>query len=242
MSGNHPSGTTTVREEDAAGAPARGAGLRLWDHLIHPHRRGHGLRLVIALVLLVLSTLPIERYSVSNSEKELFEVINHLPGWLNIPVQTVMQLGNLLAVPLVALVAFLVWRRWRVVIDLLLAGASAWMLARLVKDGVGRGRPAALLEDVILRDPADGLGFVSGHSAVAAAVATVLAAYLGARGTIAVIVVAALVGLGRIYVGAHLPLDVVGGATMGWAIGSLIHFFVLPELTGTDPDETVPAR
>jgi undecaprenyl-diphosphatase len=199
--------------------------------------------LVVALALLVLITLPIERARVPTWEKDAFETINTLPDWLNPPVQAVMQLGNMIAVPVIALLAFLVWRRWRVAIDLTISGTAAWLLARVMKNGVGRGRPGDLLEDVILRDaPSHGLGFVSGHTAVAAALATVFAAYLGARATIVAIVLAALVGFGRIYVGAHLPLDVVGGALMGWAIGSLIHFFVLPELTGMDPDELAPAE
>jgi glycosyltransferase 2 family protein len=216
---------------------------RTWEHILHPRRRRHGVRLLVAIVLLVLSALPIERGSVPQWEKDVFEAFNHLPDWLNPPLQVVMQLGNLLMVPVVAGVAYLVWRRWRVAIDIAVSGVAAWLLARIVKNAVGRGRPGDLLQEVILRDPAQhGLGFVSGHMAVAAAVATVLAAYLGARGTLIAVVAAALVGISRIYVGAHLPLDVVGGAMMGWAIGSLIHFFVLPELTGTDPDELAPSE
>jgi undecaprenyl-diphosphatase len=195
------------------------------------------------LVLLVVSALPIERGSVPTWEKEIFEFFNHAPDWLNPPLQVLMQLGNLFVVPVVALIGFFVWRRWRVSIDIAISGVAAWTLARIVKGAIGRGRPGDLLTDVIYRDPAQhGLGFVSGHTAVATAVATVLAAYLGARGTIIAVVLAAVVGISRIYVGAHLPLDVVGGAMMGWAIGSLIHFFVLPELTGTDPDELAPSE
>ncbi|MPZ71257.1 MAG: phosphatase PAP2 family protein, partial [Actinobacteria bacterium] len=85
--------------------------------------------------------------------------------------------------------------------------------------------------------PESGLGFVSGHAAVATALATVIAAYTGPALTITVAVLAATVALARIYVGAHLPLDVIGGAALGWAIGSLIHFLVLPEVLGDDEVE-----
>ena len=40
------------------------------------------------------------------------------------------------------------------------------------------------------------------------------------------------VALARVYVGAHLPLDIVGGAAAGWAIGSLVHWvFGVPRWT-----------
>lgn len=198
------------------------------------------MRLVIAAVLLVASVLPVERRSVPDPEAELFRWVNGLPDFLDGPISLVMQLGNFLAVPALAVAALVAFRRWRVALDLAISGTAAWLLARVVKESVERGRPGDLLQDVILRDaPSTGLGFVSGHAAVAAALATVVAAYLGARWTVTVIVLAAIVAFARVYVGAHLPLDVVGGAAMGWALGSLVHFLVLPEITGEDPEELV---
>jgi len=212
--------------------PNAGGLRRLRDHVLHPHRRGHGVRLAIAVVSLLVTAAPIERNTVSNIEKEIFEWINSWPGWLDPFLSTVMQLGNLIAVPLLAVAAIVATRRLRVGLDLMLAGTAAWFLARVVKELIVRQRPAELLTEVILRGPpATGLGYVSGHSAVAAALATVAAAYLGARGTIAVVALASTVAMSRVYVGAHLPLDVIGGAMMGWALGSLIHFLVLPKLT-----------
>ena len=208
--------------------------------MLHPHRRKHGIRLTIAVLLLVATALPIQRQYVPSLERDFFRAVNGLPDGLYEAVALVMQLGNLLAVPAAALVALIATRRWRFPLDLLLSGSAAWLLARVVKELVQRGRPVELMQDVVLRGPpAVGHGYVSGHAAVAAAMAAVAATYLSRRGQLVVIALAALVGFGRIYVGVHLPLDVAGGAAMGWAIASLIHFVVLPEVTGEDPDEDV---
>ena len=43
----------------------------------------------------------------------------------------------------------------------------SWWTAKLVKDLVGRGRPGAFFADANLREHAGGVGYVSGHAAVA---------------------------------------------------------------------------
>jgi glycosyltransferase 2 family protein len=131
-----------------------------------------------------------------------------------------------LAVPLAAGAAALT-RRFRLAVDLVAAGGAAWLLARLVKQLVERGRPPGLLGAVHVRGPAaSGLGYVSGHAAVAVALATVASPYLGRRARRVAWALAALVCLARLYVGAHLPLDVVGGAALGWAVGALVHLLL----------------
>jgi glycosyltransferase 2 family protein len=127
-------------------------------------------------------------------------------------------------VPLVAALA-LATRRLRLALDAVLAAGSIYLIAKLVKEFVQRGRPQTLLEDVnILGEPARGLGYVSGHSAVAVALATVASPYLGRRARRVAWVLAGCVCLARMYVGSHLPYDVVGGAALGWAAGSLVLF------------------
>lgn len=190
-----------------------------------PRREGHAVRFGVALTLLALSALPIHRASVSSIESRIFDWINELP-LLYTPVWAVMQLGNIVVVPVTAAIA-LAFRRIRLAFDLVVAGTTAWILAKVVKELIVRGRPGSLLEDVVLRDaPSGGRGFVSGHAAVAVALATVVHPYLGPVARRVATAAALGVCFARVYVGAHLPLDVVGGAAMGWAIGSLLHLLI----------------
>jgi glycosyltransferase 2 family protein len=199
----------------------------------HP---GDALRVVLGGAVLALTTMAIHRDFVGDREAALFRVVNELslPGWTWPGVWLVMQLGVIGAVPLVAVLA-LATRRLRLALDAVLAAGSIYLIAKLVKEFVQRGRPQTLLEEVnILGEPARGLGYVSGHSAVAVALATVASPYLGRRGRRVAWGLAACVCLARMYVGSHLPYDVVGGAALGWAAGSLV-LFVLGA-----PDPRVP--
>ncbi|MGH2791789.1 MAG: phosphatase PAP2 family protein [Actinomycetota bacterium] len=178
--------------------------------------------LVGAVAVFGLSSAAAASGSVSSWEAGPFEVMNRLPDLLFWPLWPVMQLGNLLAVPVLAIGALL-FRRWRLAAGLAIAGLACWILGKVVKDFVGRGRPGALLEDVILRNShAGGGGYVSGHAAVVFALATVLHPYLSLRWRIVSWTLATLVSLARIYVGAHLPLDCIGGAALGCAIGLIV--------------------
>ena len=88
---------------------------------------------------------------------------------------------------------------------------------------VDRQRPAQLLAAVHIRGaPATGNGYPSGHAAVAFALATIAWLWFGPRARWAFLAAAVVVCFGRMYVGAHLPLDVVGGAGLGVASGALV--------------------
>jgi undecaprenyl-diphosphatase len=188
--------------------------------------RAELLLLVSAAVVLLVSALPAQNDRISGVEREVFRWINDLPGVLYPPVLVVMQLGNIVTIFVVAAVA-LVWRRYRLAIGLTLAGLAAYFVARIIKDAVARGRPADLLEDVHQRGAhVAGLGYVSGHAAVAFAIVTVATMWLRRPARIALWSLAVVVALGRIYVGAHLPLDVVGGAALGIACGAAVRLLI----------------
>jgi membrane-associated phospholipid phosphatase len=75
---------------------------------------------------------------------------------------------------------------------------------------------------VIRGAAAHGRGFVSGHAAVVTALLAVAWPALGRRGRIVASALVAAVCLARVHVGAHLPLDVVGGAALGLAVGGVV--------------------
>ena len=181
--------------------------------------RAEGLWLIGALAILAATAYLAERHVPQGAEVTVFRLVNDAPGVFFLPAWTVMQLGSLLAVPVVAAVVAAT-RRFRLAAGILIGGLAAYYLANLVKHAVHRGRPDTLLPGVHIRGtPAQGLGYVSGHAAVACLLATVLWPYLGPRMRAAVLVLAGVVCVARMYVGAHLPLDVIGGAALGVGVG-----------------------
>lgn len=105
------------------------------------------------------------------------------------------------------------------VVAALAVAASDLAAHRVVKPWAARLRPERAGVAVNVRAPANGTyGFPSNHAANAAAAASVLSvAYPG--GTFAFAAIAAVVAYSRVYVGAHYPGDVIGGAILGVLIG-----------------------
>ncbi len=172
-------------------------------------------RLGLGLAGLALSGIPVHDHSIGPYEARLFRVVNHLPDRIYPPVWVVMQSGNLLAVPAAAAVSLATGHR-RLAARMALGGTATWTMSKLIKRIYRRPRPPALLSDAHSRGPEQsGLGYVSGHAGIAVALGVAAWPRLSTGGRLAASVVVPAVGLCRIYVGAHLPLDVVGGAALG---------------------------
>jgi undecaprenyl-diphosphatase len=106
-----------------------------------------------------------------------------------------------------------------------LAGLLAYVLDHVLKALADRGRPPAYLADVLTHGyPVEprGSGFPSSHTAVSVAVVVGIWPFLPRVWRIVAVVVVVLIGLDRIYVGAHLPLDVLGGAAVGLMAGGAV--------------------
>jgi membrane-associated phospholipid phosphatase len=175
-------------------------------------------RLVLGLVGVAATASVVRRDRVGRRELRLFRAANETPDGLYGPLWVVMQGGALGAVP-VAAVAARVAGRPHLAARLATSGAGAWLLAKGVKRFVQRPRPVVLLPETRCRGPeATGLGYVSGHAAVSVAMASAALPRLGSRGRSGVLLAVPVIGFARMHVGAHLPLDVLGGAALGLAV------------------------
>jgi len=130
-------------------------------------------------------------------------------------------------VPAAAAVA-LARHRPRLALAVGAGGTAAWVLAKALKRVVDRGRPASVIEGVVQRGDQEGdQGFPSGHAAVSTALTVVSWPYLPDEWRSRTATLSEFVPFARMYVGAHLPLDVVGGSALGFAIGCAVNL-VLP--------------
>jgi undecaprenyl-diphosphatase len=138
--------------------------------------------------------------------------VNDLPDEIA-PVAWLPMQAGALAYPLV-LSAGIYWRTKtpQPALSIAAAGVSAWLGAKAVKKMVGRGRPFDFQPDTNLR-----LGTV----------ASVASDRMGPIPGVASYGAATAASLSRLYVGAHLPLDIVGGAAFGVVVGEIAEVAVL---------------
>ncbi len=177
---------------------------------------------------------------------DLFLALNgaRMPAALDPFALAFSELGN--GVLTALLLALLVPFRRREALTALLAVLLVAVASPLLKHLFLTPRPPAVLDGLVtVVGPAYRNGsFPSGHTATAFAAAAAL------RGAVprarlwwwALLALAALVGWSRIYVGVHWPLDVAGGAFLGWALGEAARGPLAPLVTRLEGWEPATER
>ena len=178
------------------------------------------LQLGVGLTALLATASAVHHDRVGPREARAFRAVNGLPDSMYRPAWTVMQLGAFGAIPASAAAAWLAGDG-ELAGRLLVGGTATWALAKAVKQIVRRPRPATLLPGIRCRGrEASGLGYLSGHSGVAVALGAAALPRLGPGGRELALAAIPLLGVTRVYVGAHFPLDVAGGAALGLAVNA----------------------
>jgi undecaprenyl-diphosphatase len=185
-----------------------------------------GLLACVGAVLFGVAALVLKAGAVAWDES-LFRIINDVPAALASVLTPLSHLFLPLGIVIViVLAAGYVVARNRSIMPVaagVAAAGAAWALANLAKLIANRPRPYEVVAGAVLRQqPALGTSFPSSHTAVTVAVVIALVPFLPSALAGVAIAYAVLVGWSRVYLGVHYPLDILGGAGIGLAVGGAI--------------------
>jgi membrane-associated phospholipid phosphatase len=190
----------------------------------------HGLQAHAILVsmtlgfsLLALSLLWSKGQRMDTSTFLFFNLRGGPPHWLDVLMGGFTQIGNGIFIAVLAVILFLAGDHL-LAYGLILGALTLWLVVELVKVAVRRRRPFIRLAQArVVGRRALGRSFPSGHTSQAFFMALLLAGYFraGVWAVCLLCTAALLVGITRMYVGAHYPRDVLAGAILGSAWGLL---------------------
>ncbi len=157
--------------------------------------------------------LILEKFNVGG-----FRWINDLAGhnvWLD---RFVVFAADKMGYLLILFVLVLFWKRnyFKKVVFVSFGSAivSRFVFVTIIRYFIYSPRPFLILENMHQLLPEDGSSFPSGHASFYFALAMAVYLYNKKAGYI-YLILAGLMGIARIFVGVHWPLDIVAGAVLG---------------------------
>jgi membrane-associated phospholipid phosphatase len=196
-----------------------------------PTPRTSWIVVVVALAVVVVSARLAARPGAPEAQTALVVWFNHPPQ----PLGALFAVVNPLLRPLPLIVLAVMLAGWVVVQPgaarrrasvRALAGALlvAELLAQTLKRFVDQPRPTAVIPGLDVHGyPQDpwGRAYPSAHTALTVAAVAALWPFMSRAQRAAGLALAVLVPLNRIYIGAHWPVDIVGGAAVGLLAAAL---------------------
>ena len=165
------------------------------------------------------------------------EILEHRSTLWDVPSYVLNYVGTgwlatAISLAVVAVLFFVLKRRWTALYALIAIASSA-IIVQVLKVAFGRQRP----EDILL--PLDNGSFPSGHVANAATLMAVLAIvtwriWVAALGVVYVV----LMALSRTYLGAHWVTDTIGGLLIGAGIAIIVWAPLAQRIHGERPAAT----
>jgi membrane-associated phospholipid phosphatase len=186
------------------------------------------------LVVLSVSVALARKPSIGPLESRVFQAVNGLPGFLYPALWPPMQLGNLVVGTAAGLIVAALDGDLAIAVGVVLAMLLKLATERIVRKEMSgyvsvRQRPGTSQAGARLRGsdvPRTGPSFPSGHIILVAAVGSIVAPIVPAGLWSVPVLLTVLVMVGRVYVGAHNPLDVTAGLGAGLLLGGILASFV----------------
>ncbi|MGF7228777.1 MAG: phosphatase PAP2 family protein [Candidatus Saccharibacteria bacterium] len=187
------------------------------------HRIWYVASLTLSLIGLIVATIMVAhtKHVPASWELNLFHHLNNASDTFRLTAIAITMIGGSVWAALASIIIATAFRMYRLAWRLSAVIIGGYGLDFILKQTVDRGRPGDLMADFHRRSVETGAGFPSGHTTVATVISLVLLPYLPKAWRWIVAVWIILVGVSRIYLGVHLPLDVIGGFLVGVFVVSL---------------------
>lgn len=187
------------------------------DHNTEPYPRAYIAGLIIGVVLFIPSLLIAHAHQLPGVQRSIFYDLNNLPNYFRLPALWVTE-GLGAGYPIaVCIIVPALFKRWRLAWRFFVTVGGTGVVMELAKIIAKEPRPYVLLHGHLHQRAIEtGLNsFPSGHEAVATAMALTLWLILPRAWRWLSVFWILIVGVSRLYLGVHAPVDIIGGFAIG---------------------------